>query len=148
MDPARQLDVWHFLQFFILLFFFLHVLVLLGPTEKCTPCLMVSDLQLAKHIVIGHLQNMSTQCDKCGKYFHPQNPLKTGLLGTTSLHQEPFHLCLALHSSSSFSLLEVVLLALLFLFSCARKMFYSKLVLFYVTLKSFRRTMLIERKPC
>ena len=57
MDPARQLDVWHFLQFFILLFFFLHVLVLLGPTEKGTPSLMVSDLQLAKHIVIGDLQS-------------------------------------------------------------------------------------------
>ena len=103
MDPARQLDVGRLLQFFILLFFFLHILVLLGPTEKGTPCLVVSDLQFVKHIVIGDLQNMSTQCDQCGKYFHPQNPLKTALLGTTSLHQEPFHLRLALHSVSSFS---------------------------------------------
>ena len=109
-------------------------------------CLILS-LQSTLSLETCKVQNMSTQCDEYREYFHPQNPLQTGFLGTASLHQEPFHLRLALHSSSSFSPLEVVRLALLFLFSRARKMSCSKSVLFYVTLKSFRRTMLIERKP-
>ena len=77
--------------------------------------------------------------------FHPQNSLQTSLLRTASLHQEPFHFCLALvHSSSSsfLSSLDVLVLPLQMLSSS-----YFKSMLFYVTLKSFSCTMLIERKP-
>ena len=63
MDAARQLDVaFGLFCFFVLLVFFLHdILMLLGPTEESAPRLVVSDLQLAEHIVVGDLQMLSLE---------------------------------------------------------------------------------------
>ena len=81
-------------------------------------CLIFS-LQSTLSLETCKIQNILTHYDiYVENSFHPQNPLQTGLLGTTSLHQEPFHLRLAIHSTSSFSplSLDVLPFSLLSLF--------------------------------